>query len=102
VVAVYKNPPASKRQDLMDHEELIYTRKGFMNIRYIPFCNKIWFHQLIVLGPPAAVLLVEGEVKELVQYLPVNGGLECPTNWSTLNLYTEYLKTDSCHYQAGF
>jgi len=36
---------------------------------------------IVIKGPPAAVLLVKGEVKELVLHLPVNGGLECPTNW---------------------
>ena len=80
MVAVYKNPPASQLQDLMDHVDLIYTWKGFMIIRYIPFCNKIWFNQLIVMSL-AAVLLFEGDVKELVPHLPGNGGLECPTNW---------------------
>ena len=31
--------------------ELIYTRKSFSIVRYIPSCNKIWSHQLIVMVP---------------------------------------------------
>ena len=62
--------------------KLIYTMKTFSIVRYIPSCNKIWPHQLIVIVPAATVLLVEGEVKELVLRLPGYGGLQYTPNWS--------------------
>ena len=53
------------------HQEKLYDK---VSTKYIPFWNKIWSYQLTVIVP-AAVLLVEGEVKELALYLPGYGGL---------------------------